>query len=150
MYPCNWTIHCQKTNVYESEQPWKTIYTNNIEADVSLSLPACNSCPLTSIDTNTTLGERYDILQQNRYGDLKLTKEDISESRHIYFDSDNLNGTSNEHSKITKIEYRPIVRMYHTLFGFKFPYEKPNVDGEIRITVSEDERYTELQQLFDD
>ena len=40
--------------------------------------------------------------------------------------------------------------MYHTLFGFKFPYEKPNVDGEIRITVSEDERYTELQQLFDD
>ena len=79
-----------------------------------------------------------------------VNKEDISESRHIYFDSDNLNGTSNEHSKITKIEYRPIVRMYHTLFGFKFPYEKPNVDGEIRITVSEDERYTELQQLFDD
>ena len=68
------TIHCQKTNVYESEQPWKTIYTNNIEADVSLSLPACNSCLLTSLDTNTTLGERYGILQQNRYGDLKLTK----------------------------------------------------------------------------
>lgn len=143
-------IHSQETNVYESEQPWKTIYTNNIEADVSLSLQVCDSCLLASVDTHKTLGDSYSILQRNRYGDLKLTKEDISESRHIYFDSDNLNGTLNEHSKITKIEYRPIVRMYHTLFGFKVPYEKPNVDGEIRITVSEDERHTELRQLFDD
>ena len=143
-------IHSQETNVYESEQPWKTIYTNNIEADVSLSLQVCDSCLLASVDTHKTLGDSYGILQRNRYGDLKLTKGDISESRHIYFDSDNLNGTLNEHSKITKIEYRPIVRMYHTLFGFKVPYEKPNVDGEIRITVSEDERHTELRQLFDD
>ena len=53
-------------------------------------------------------------------------------------------------SFITKIEYRPVTQMYNTLFGFEGEYEQPNIDGEIRITVNQDDTHTELKNLFGD
>lgn len=138
-----------KTPMYETEQPWKTIYANNIDADVSLSLKNCKSCWPESVDLNKGIGYTYP-LRKSKYGTLKLTKGDSFEAREISFNSKNINGTLNEQSKIIKIEYRPITRMRYTLFGFEGYDEQPNVDGEIRITVSEDDHKAELKQLFGD
>ena len=138
-----------KTPMYETEQPWKTIYANNIDADVSLSLKNCKSCWPGSVDLGKGIGDTYQ-LRKSKYGTLKLTKGDSFEAREISFNSKNINGTLNEQSKITKIEYRPITRMHYTLFGFKGYDEQPDVDGEIRITVSEDDHKAELKQLFGD
>ena len=40
--------------------------------------------------------------------------------------------------------------MYNTLFGFEGKYKHPNIDGEIRITVNQDDTHAELKNLFGD
>lgn len=83
-------------------------------------------------------------------GRLSLIKNGVTETRKIHFDPQNIDGTLNEHSKITKIEYCPVTQMYNTLFGFEGEYEQPNIDGEIRITVNQDDTRAELKNLFGD
>ena len=137
------------SSVYESDHAWRTIYTNNIDSNVSLSIGKSSLFSETvSIDSELMI-DASKFKHENR-GRLSLIKNGVTETRKIHFDPQNVDGTLNEHSKITKIEYRPVTQMYNTLFGFEGEYKQPNVDGEIRITFNQDDTHAELKNLFGD
>lgn len=143
-------IFCDVSTVYESDHTWKTVYTNNIDADVSLSIHKSRLLGSETVTVNSELMWDVTKLQHEGSGRLRLTKNGVTETREVHFDPQNVNGTLNEHSKITKIEYRPITKTYNTLFGFSGEYEQPDVDGEVRITVEQDATHAELKSLFGD
>ena len=60
-----------------------------------------------------------------------------------------INNEINEDSIITKIEYRAIKGIQRSLFGYKGPIEKSNLDGELRITIENNPKQQELKQIFD-
>lgn len=139
---------CFVSDVYESERSWKTIYTNDIHANVTLEFKRVIGGNVV-VEPDVELNKQSNIFNQSRNGVLHLTKDGSTETRKIHFEHTSINGQVHEHSKVTKIEYRPVERMHQTLFGFSGQPQPSNVDGEIRITVVDDESHKQLKALLD-
>lgn len=145
---------------YESETDWKTVYTNEIDANVEISFQTsiledvffCRDDHhyIETINPESEIGYKAYVLNKSRYGTLKVKKDSATETRKIHFDKNSLIGKLNEQSKITKIEYRNITSLRRTLFGFKGkPQQTSKLDGEVRITIDENPQRQELKDLLD-
>lgn len=145
---------------YESENDWKTVYTNEIGANVEISFQTsiledvffCRDDHHYSetISPESEIDYKTYVLNKSRYGTLKVKKNNTTETREIYFDKNNLKGELAKQSKITKIEYRNITSLRRTLFGFKGKSKQTSkLDGEVRITVEDNPQRQELKNLLD-
>ena len=142
---------------YISDENWKQIYTNNIDATVKLKVNSTDF--LFKLKEEIIAGENINKIQYTsltQSGDNKITveKNGTSYSKQVLIEKDNIISNSDviSNSKITKIEYKNIQGHQRTLFGYKGPIEKNkkyNIDGKIRITLEQDSTEKELKQMFE-
>lgn len=142
---------------YISDENWKQIYANDIDATVKLKVNSTDF--LFKLKEEIIAGENIDKIQYvslTHSGDNKLTveKNGVSYSKQVLIEKNNIisNSDINSNSKITKIEYKNIQGHQRTLFGHKGPIEKSDknkIDGTIRITLEQDSTEKELIQMFE-
>lgn len=142
---------------YISDENWKQIYANNIDATVKLKVNSTDF--LFKLKEEIIAGENINKIQYASLtysGDNKITveKNGASYSKQVLIEKNNIisNSDVGSNSKITKIEYKNIQGHQRTLFGHKGPIEKSdkdNIDGTIRITLEQDSSEKELKQLFE-
>lgn len=128
---------------YSSDAEWKQIYVNDINADITLKLDDSR------IPINKPLEYEYKLLRESQNGKLALSKENTTITKTIYFDSKDIQLSGNvdiltKDSKITKIEYRPVSNMRRIVFDYYGDTQKPDVDGQIRITIETTDHTKEL------
>lgn len=128
---------------YNSDMEWKQIYVNDINADITLELDESR------IPINKPLEYKYKLLRESQNGKLALSKENTTITKTIYFDSKDIQLSGNvdiltKDSKITKIEYRSVSNMRRTAFDYYGNTQKPDVDGQIRITIETKDHTKEL------
>lgn len=118
---------------YSSRHKWRTVYPNRTRVSITITFGNHSFSNLETSVIDRNIFKRY------RYGVLRVDKGGSCERRRVYLDLQNVtqNDTSNEHLTITKIEYRPVDSMRKTLNGYESPEQKLDIDGEIRITLSQ-------------
>lgn len=150
---CGAYIKSQMHLEYTSNTEWKTIYTNNIDAEITLNLKNDRGESISNSKNGLPIGDDYNKYNSDMIGEILAKKGDSEEKKTIHIDKSNIihEDELTPTSKITKIEYKPIEHVYNSAFGYKGePSKKVNKDRIVRITISEDtnpER-TELKKLF--
>ena len=85
-------------------------------------------------------------------GTILAKKGDLEEKKSIHINKEDIiyDGELTPTSKITKIEYRAAQQMYKTLFDYKGKPKTADIDGLVRITISDDNspERTALKSLF--
>lgn len=139
---------------YTSNSEWKTIYENNIDAEIILNLKTENGYLISNAIGGKTIGTDYKdyIRDSNMNGTILAKKDDLEEKKTIHINNSDIiyNSELTPTSKITKIEYKPAEKKYKTLFGHKGKESDTDIDGLVRITISDDNspERTALQSLF--
>lgn len=136
-------------NEYIHDSDWATIYTQNEKNCVSLKLKSHGTYPGEfTTSTCSRLDKDYIKFKQlindsNPHGSITLETnlevKDQNDTRTINLDSKNIiiEDELNENSKITKIEYVSTSKIKRTLFGFASDPFDSNMDGDLRITISQ-------------
>ena len=154
-------ISTKEEITYESN--WKQIYTNENNNNIVENKPygtyinngieviITNNIRSEDIVAGAKLGDNYKLFLGDSKAEIKIEKDDTSYSKKIKINKNNviINNEINEDSIITKIEYRAIKGIQRSLFGYKGPIEKSNLDGELRITIENNPKQQELKQIFD-
>lgn len=139
-----------------SNENWKQIYTNNLDAKVTITDNHKNILVNKDIVAGEKLDYNYKLFNNKTksntsFAEIKIKKDDTSYSKQIIIKKENItiNGELNKESIITKIEYRNIEGHQKSLFGHNGPIEKDNIEGELRITIEQNPKREELKQLFE-
>lgn len=143
----------QITTEYTSDSEWKEVYTNEIDADVTINLETNNGHRIYEATGGKPLGDDYKNLNTYMNGTIVATKGELQETKKIHIDKNDIihENELTPTSKITKIEYKPVTKMYPTVFGYRGDAEKSDKDGIVRITISDDKspERKELKSLFE-
>lgn len=143
----------QITTEYTSDSEWKEVYTNEIDAEVTINLETNDGHRIYEATDGKPLGDDYKKLSTYMNGTIVATKGDLQETKKIHLDKNNIvhENELTPTSKITKIEYKPVTKMYPTVFGYRGDAEKSDKDGIVRITISDDKspERKELKSLFE-
>ena len=141
---------------YTSNSEWKTIYENNIDAEIILNLKTENGYLISNAIGGKTIGTDYKehTRDSNMNGTILAKKGDLEETKTIHINKKDIiyNGELKPTSKITKIEYRPVQQMYKTLYGYNGKPKTADKDGLVRITISDDNspERMDLKNLFNE
>lgn len=142
---------------YVSDESWKPIYTNDINATVKIDI---NNYDLILKGKDEIIAgknidkSQYKALKSNNNIHIVVEKNGASYSKRILIDKNDIISENevNSNSKIVKIEYKNIQGHQRTLFGYKGPIEKDindDSDGKLRITLEQDSSEKELKQMFE-
>ena len=125
---------------------WKTIYTNDIDAQVTLSIPTSDVFHTRRhVTAGSELGNNYDSFESASNDiAIRAAKNNAVADRMVRLSQDNIivNGQLSEYAKITKIEYHETTK--------QFKHHTSSV-GEIRVTIDgtkTDGDKEELERLF--
>ena len=118
---------------YSSHHKWRTIHPNRMNASVTLKF---GTHSFSNLETNIV---DENVFKRHRYGILCIDKGGSCERRSVYLDPQNIieQCSSNEQLTISKIEYRPVDTMRKILNCYESPEQHPDINGEIRITLSQ-------------
>lgn len=137
-----------------SHAQWKTIYTNDLNADVKVAYKDFSDKH--SISTNQKQkikGFQSAFDENDGVINIKLTaiKGENSITKNVLLEKDNViaNDIDPNNARIAKIEYRPIEGTAPKVFGVKSRPSKSDEDGEIRITFTSNND-KQLENLFKD
>lgn len=137
-----------------SHAQWKTIYTNDLNADVKIAYK--DFTDKHSISTNqkqNIKGFRSAFDENDGLINIKLTaiKGENSITKNVLLEKDNVNAKDIDpnNARIAKIEYRPIEGTAPKVFGVKSRPGKSDEEGEIRITFKSNND-KQLENLFKD
>ena len=138
---------------FVSNENWKQIYTNNINANAIIETNNKNRFITNNIVAGNKLYTNYKLFNNNHniIAKIKIEKNETSYSKKILIKKENIiiNGELNEDSKITKIEYKNIQGHQRRLFDQTGPIEKDDIEGQIRITIDQNPKQEELKQIFE-
>lgn len=152
------TINIQRQYIHNDA--WEEIYKYNGNRCATLRLGSY----FTNIDiyitsNNSRLGESCKnfkkLICRNKIQGSVAIRFEISfseERRTVNLQSKNIiiEGKLNQNSRITKIEYVPTLKMTRTLFGYSSEPIESDIDGELRITISESDSWQKEHSLFGD
>lgn len=135
-----------------SHASWKTIYKNDINAEVKIayddfsekhSLHTNEKHDIT--DFQSTLKESENVIEIK----LTVTRGEDSITKDVLFEKDNMiaKNIDPKNVRIEKIEYRPIKGTAPKVFGIKSKPSKSDREGEIRITFKSNTN-KQLEALF--
>ena len=137
-----------------SHAQWKTIYTNDLNADVKVAYKDFSDKH--SISTNqkqNIKGFQSAFDENDGVINIKLTaaKGENSITKSVLLEKDNVtaNDIDPNNARIAKIEYRPIEGTAPKVFGVKSRPGKSDEVGEIRITFTSNND-KQLEALFKD
>ena len=135
-----------------SHAQWKTIYTNDLNADVKIAYK--DFTDKHSISTNqkqNIKGFQSALDKSDSVMNIKLTaiKGENSITKNVLLEKDNVNAKDIDpnNARIAKIEYRPIEGTAPKVFGIKSKPSKSDEKGEIRITFKSNND-KQLEALF--
>ena len=120
----------------------------------SINLKTENGYLISNAIGGKTIGTDYKdyTTNTNMNGTILAKKDDIEENKTIHINKEDIiyDGELKPTSKITKIEYRPAQQMYKTVFGYNGKPKSVDIDGLVRITISDDNspERTALKSLF--
>lgn len=141
-----------------SNAPWKTIYKNNLNANVQINYEdSDDSSDKYSLDTGKARQSIQKFQSRLKEADvfssvqLTVTKDDNSVAKTVMLENKNLitKDIDLNNARIAKIEYRPLDGETRKVFGVKGKTESTNKDGEIRITFKSNND-KQLENLFKD
>lgn len=141
-----------------SNAPWKTIYKNNLNANVQINYEdSDDSSDKYSLDTGKARQSIQKFQSRLKEADvfssvqLTVTKDDDSVAKTVMLENKNLitKDIDLNNARIVKIEYRPLDGETRKVFGVKGKTESTNKDGEIRITFKSNNN-KQLENLFKD
>lgn len=148
------TIKFETQLEYTSNSEWKTVYENDIDAEIILNLKTENGYLISNAIAGKSIEKDYKDYSQNSNmnGTILAKKGDLEENKTIHIKKEDIiyDGELKPTSKITKIEYRPAQQMYKTVFGYNGKPKSADIDGLVRITISDDNNpeRTALKSLF--
>ena len=137
-----------------SHAEWKTIYKNDLNADVKIAYNDFSDNHSISTNQKQNIKDFQSALKENgNVINIKLTatKNDDSITKNVLLKKDHLiaKNIDANNAKIAKIEYRPIEGTAPKVFGAKGPTSKSYQEGEIRITFKSNTN-KQLEALFKD
>ena len=141
-----------------SNAPWKTIYKNNLNANVQINYEdSDDSSDKYSLDTGKARQSIQKFQSRLKEADvfssvqLTVTKDDDSVAKTVMLENKNLitKDIDLNNARIAKIEYRPLDGETRKVFGVKGKTESTNKDSEIRITLKSNNN-KQLENLFKD
>lgn len=141
-----------------SNAPWKTIYKNNLNANVQINYEdSDDSSDKYSLDTGKARQSIQKFQSRLKEADvfssvqLTVTKDDDSVAKTVMLENKNLitKDIDLNNARIAKIEYRQLDGETRKVFGVKGKTESTNKDGEIRITFKSNNN-KQLENLFND
>ena len=123
----------KEETVYATD--WKQIYQNDKDIDLNLALDKefKHKVPLNEPLNETEVyakGDNLSILNYTHY--LTIQKDGVGITRRGHVTE--LVGEPGSTAKIVKVEYLKIDYKYNSLFNFESSHEKPDYDGELRLT----------------
>lgn len=135
-----------------SHAQWKTIYTNDLNADVKVAYKDFSDKHSISTNQKQKIKDFQSALDENdSVINIKLTatKGENSITKNVLLEKDNViaNDIDPNNARIAKIEYRPIEGTAPKVFGVKSRPSKSDEDGEIRITFTSNND-KQLEALF--
>lgn len=140
------------TTKYVSDSEWKEVYTNQINANVTLKIKHCRACRYLNLTGGSKIKDHYKDYTNSMFGKIKAEKDDLTEEKTIHIDKNDIvqENDVTSTSKLSKIEYKPATGMYKEIFGHRGKIEKSDKDGMVRITISDDknEKREQLKSLF--
>lgn len=137
--------------VYDGD--WKQIYSNNIKADIDISLK--DGTILKTYKPGEKFGDKkiWGNFKLNYDGFVKAYKDNVSEEKKIYLSKSNIEieDKINENSIISQVEYRKLKGKKIKLFNIEEEVGLSNYDGELKIKISQlnNESKKDLENLFD-
>ena len=137
--------------VYDGD--WKQIYSNNIKADIDISLK--DGTIFKTYKPGEKFGDKkiWGDFKLNYDGFVKAYKDNVSEEKKIYLSKSNIEREDkiNENSIISKVEYRKLKGKKIKLFNIEEELGSSNYDGELRIKISQlnNESKKDLENLFE-
>lgn len=141
------------TFLIDSQEPyikttteWRTIYTNDIDAQVELSIPTNELFgSYKHVTAGSELGRDYNAFESTSNSiTIRARKNDTVVGKTVKLPQENIivNGQLNEHAKIIKIEYRETTKEFR---------HQTNTSNEIKVTIdgtkTEGDK-EELEKLF--
>lgn len=143
-----------KGNYPVSHASWKTIYKNDLEAEVKIAYDDFSDKHNLNTNKKQDITDFQSTLKENdNVMEIKLTatKGDDSITKNVLLDKDNLIAKNIDptNAYIEKIEYRPIEGTVPKVFGVKGKQSKSDKEGEIRITFKSNTN-KQLEALFKD
>ena len=141
-----------------SNAPWKTIYKNNLNANVQINYEdSDDSSDKYSLETGETTQNIQKFQSRLKEADvfssvqLTVTKGNDSVAKTVMLENKNLitKDIDLNNARIAKIEYRPLDGETQKVFGVKGKTKSTNKDGEIRITFKSNNN-KQLENLFKD
>lgn len=137
-----------------SNAQWKTIYKNDLKADVKIVYNGFSDKHAISTNKRQNIQDLQNSFNKNKNMiEIKLTatKNNDSITKNVVLEKDNLFAKDVDltNTYIAKIEYRPIEGTAPKVFGIKSKPNKSDNDGEIRITFKSNTN-KQLEALFKD
>lgn len=135
-----------------SHAPWKTIYKNNLNADVKIAYDDFSDKHSISTNKKQNIEDFQSALNESgNVMEIKLTaiKGDDSVTKNVLLERTNIviKNIDPTNAYIEKIEYRPIEGETLKVFGAKGKTSKSDKDGEIHITFKSNTN-KQLEALF--
>lgn len=126
---------------------WKQLYTNEQNINILLtdySDPAERTSDYRVNKAGEKLGRFSDSIQDEFQGIngkewtgyVVATTDGQELSKYVHLSKDNIEGELTPESKITKIEYREMTKIYYSLWGHNGNEQEVETPREIRITVN--------------
>lgn len=137
--------------VYDGD--WKQIYSNNIKADIDISLK--DGTILKTYKPGEKFGDKkiWGNFKLDYDGFVKAYKDNVSEEKKIYLSKSNIEieDKINENSIISQVEYRKLKGKKIKLFNIEEEVGLSNYDGELKIKISQlnNESKKDLENLFE-
>ena len=131
---------------------WKEVYQNELDANVKIHI---DDHYMITEGITLTAGQPLNIeqkkLRRQMLGTLSITKDNATVKRNIIMDKKTFiaKGKVNPHSKIIKVEYRPIEGYTKSAYGETGDFIKLKDYGEVRITLEDVNTEDKLQKLLD-
>lgn len=137
-----------------SHAQWKTIYTNDLNADMKVAYKDFTDKHSISTNQKQNIKGFQSALDENdSIINIKLTatKGENSITKNVLLEKDNViaNDIDPNNARIAKIEYRPIEGTAPKVFGIKSEPNKSDEEGEIRITFKSNND-KQLENIFKD
>lgn len=137
-----------------SHTQWKTIYTNDLNAEVKVAYKDFSNKHSISTNQKQNVKDFQSSFNENdSVINIKLTaiKGENSITKNVLLEKDNViaNDIDPNNARIAKIEYRPIEGTAPKVFGVKSRPSKSDEEGEIRITFKSNND-KQLENLFKD
>lgn len=132
---------------------WKEVYQNELDANVTIHI---GDNHMITEDITLKAGQPLNIklkdLPSQMTGTLIITKDNATIKRKITMDKEALivKGKVDPHSKIVKVEYRPIEGLTKSAHGETGDFIALKDYGEVRITLEDTNIEDKLQKLLDD